>query len=86
MFHLDIEKAEEPEIKFPTSAGSSKKWEHSRKTSTSALLSTPKPLSVWITTNYGEFWKRWEYQTTLPASWEICMQVKKQQLELGMEQ
>ena len=36
---------------------------------------------VWITTNCGKFWKRWEYQTTLPASWEICMQVKKQQLE-----
>ena len=41
---------------------------------------------VWITTNCGKFWKRWEYQTTWPASWEICMQVKKQQLELDMEQ
>ena len=41
---------------------------------------------VWITTSYGKFWKRWEYQTTWPASWEICMQVKKQQLELDMEQ
>ena len=41
---------------------------------------------VWITTNYEKFWKRWEYQTTWPASWEICMQVKKQQLELDMEQ
>ena len=41
---------------------------------------------VWITTNFGKFFKRWEYQTTLPASWEICMQVKKQQLELDMEQ
>ena len=40
----------------------------------------------WITTNYAKFWKRWEYQTTLPASWEICTQVKKQQLELDMEQ
>ena len=40
----------------------------------------------WIITNCGKFWKRWEYQTTLPASWEICMQVKKQQLELDMEQ
>ncbi|CAI9177475.1 unnamed protein product [Rangifer tarandus platyrhynchus] len=46
----------------------------------------PKPLTVWITTNYGKFFKRWEYQTALPASWEICMQVKKQQLELGMGQ
>ena len=40
----------------------------------------------WITTNCGKFWKRWEYQTTWPASWEICMQVRKQQLELNMEQ
>ena len=60
--------------------------ESSRKTSTSALLATPKPLTVWITTNCGKFFKRWEYQTAWPASWEICMQVKKQQLELDMEQ
>ena len=46
----------------------------------------PKPLTVWITTNYGKFLKRWEYQTTWFASWEICMQVQKQQLELDMEQ
>ena len=45
-----------------------------------------KTLTVWITTNYGKFWKRWEYQTTWPASWETCMQVRKQQLELNMEQ
>ena len=45
-----------------------------------------KTLTVWITTNCGKFLKRWEYQTTWPASWEICMQVKKQQLELDMEQ
>ena len=44
------------------------------------------PLIVWITTNCGKFWKRWEYQTTWPASWEVCMQVRKQQLELDMEQ
>ena len=86
MLKLDLEKAEEPEIKLLTSVGSSKKQESSRKTSTSALLTTPKPLTVWITTNCGKFWKRWEYQTTLPASWEICMQVKKQQLELDMKQ
>ena len=54
--------------------------------STSALLTKPKPLTVWMTTNCGKFLKRWKYQTTLPASWEICMQVKKQQLELDMEQ
>ena len=46
----------------------------------------PKPLTVWITTNRGKFFKRLKYQTTSPASWEICMQVKKQQLELDMEQ
>ena len=57
-----------------------------QKTPISALLAMPKPLTVWITTNCGKLWKRWEYQTTLPASWEICMQVKKQQLELDMEQ
>ena len=56
------------------------------KTSTSASLTTLKPLTVWITTNYGKFLKRWEYQTILPASGEICMQVKKQQLEPDMEQ
>ena len=41
---------------------------------------------MWITTNCGKFWKRWEYQITWPASWETCMQVKRQQLELDMEQ
>ena len=86
MFKLDLEKAEEPEIKLATSIGSLKKQESSRKTSTSALLTMPKPLTVWITTNYGKFSKRWEYQTTWPASWEVCTQVKKQQLELYMEQ
>ena len=45
-----------------------------------------KALTVWITINCGKFWKRWEYQTTWPASWEICMHVRKQQLELDMEQ
>ena len=86
MFKLDLEKAEEPEIQLWTSAGSSKKQESSRKTSTSALLTIAKPLTVWITTNCGKFFKRREYQTTWPASWEICMQVKEQQLELEMEQ
>ena len=86
MFKLDLEKAQEPEIKLPTSLGSSKKQESSRKTSISALLTMPKPLTVWITTNCGKFWKRWEYQTTWPASWEIRMQVKKKQLELDIKQ
>ena len=64
MFKLDLEKAEEPDIKLPTSVGSSKKQESSRKTSTSVLLTMPKPLTVWITRNCGKFLKRWEYQTT----------------------
>jgi len=55
MFKLVLEKAEEPEIKLPTSTGSLKKQENSRKTSTSALLAMPKPLTVWITTNCGKF-------------------------------
>ena len=75
---LILEKAEEPEIKLPTSAGSWKKQESSRKTSISALLTMPKPLTVWITINCGKFWERWEYQTTWTASWETCMQVRKQ--------
>ena len=57
-----------------------------QKTSISALLTMPKPLTVWITINCGKLFKRWEYQTTLPASWKICMQVKKQQLGPAMEQ
>ena len=67
-------------------AGSSKKQENSRKTSISALLTMPKPLTVWITINCGKFFKKWEYQTTWPASWETYMQLRKQQLELDMEQ
>ena len=86
MFKLVLEKAEKPEIKSPTSTGSWKKQESSRKTSNSTLLTLQKPLTVWITINCGKFWKRWEYQTTWPASWETCMQARKQQLELEMEQ
>ena len=59
-----FKKAEEPEIKLPTSVGSWKKEESFRKTSISALLTMPKPLTVWITINCGKFFKRWEYQTT----------------------
>ena len=58
MFKLVLEKAEEPEIKLPTYSGTSKKQESSRKTSISALLTTPKPLTVWITINCGKFFKR----------------------------
>ena len=79
MFKLDLEKAEEPEIKLPTSIGSLKKQDSSRKTSTSALLTMPKPLTVWITINCGKFFKRWEYQITWPASWETYMQIRKPQ-------
>ena len=60
--------------------------EFHKKTSTSALLTMPKPLTVWITINCGTFLKRWEYQTILPVSWETCMEVKKQELEPYMEQ
>ena len=56
-----LEKTEEPEIKLSTFAGLSKKQESFRKTSTSALLTTPKPLTVWVTTNCRKFFKRWEY-------------------------
>ena len=86
MFKLVLEKAEEPEIKLPTSAGSWKKQESSRNTSISAFLTMPKPLTVWITINCRQFLKRWEYQITWSASWEIYTQVKKQQLELDIEQ
>ena len=60
--------------------------EFQKKTSISALLTMPKPSTMWITINCGKFLKRWEYQTTWPASWETCMRVRKQQLELDMEQ
>ena len=82
---LNLEKAEEPEIKFQTSVASYKKQENFRKTSTSAVLTMPKPLTVWITTKCENV-KRWKYQSTLSASWEIRTQVKKQQIEPDMEQ
>ena len=63
-----------------------KSTSYSKKTSTFASLTMPKPLTVWIMSNCGKFFKRLEYQTTLPASWETCMQVKMQQLELDMNQ
>ena len=97
MFNLDLEKAEKPKIKLPTSAGSLKKQESSKKKKKQekarefqkniyfCFIDYAKAF-VWITTNCGKFLKRWEYQTTLPASWEICMLVKKWQLEPDMEQ
>ena len=86
MRKLGFKEAEEAEIKLPTFVGSQRKQRSFKKTSTSASLTTLMPLTVWITTNCGKFLKRWEYQTALPASWETCMQVRKQQLELDMEQ
>ena len=85
MFKLVLEKAEEPEIKLPTSAGSWKMQESSRKTF-SLLYWLLQSLWLCGSQQSGKFLKRWEYQTTLPVSWETCMQVKKQQLELDMEQ
>ena len=85
MYKLDLENAEEPEIILPSSVGSQKKQGNFRKTSTSASLTTLEPLTMWITTKSGKFWKRWEYRITSPASWQICMQVTNQQLELNMQ-
>ena len=73
MYKLGLEKAEEEEIKWPISDGSSKKQESSRKTSISAFLPMPKPLTVWITTHCGKFFKRWEYQSPdLPPEKSLC--------------
>ena len=66
VYQLGLEKAQEPEIKLPTSIGSQKKRENSRKIP--ASLTMLKSLTVWITTNCGKLFKRWEYQTTLLAS------------------
>ena len=85
MFKLDLDKAEEPEIKLPTSIGSLKKQESSRKTSISALLAMPKFLTVWIT-KLWKILKEIGISDHLTCLWEICMQVKKQQLELEKDQ
>ena len=85
MFNLELEKAEEPETKLLMSIGSSKKQEF-QKNIYFFFTDYTKAFDCVNTTNCGKFWKRWEYQTTSPASWEICMQAKKQQLELHMEQ
>ena len=80
MTKLVFKEAEEPEIKLPTFIGSWRKQGSSGKTFTSASLPVLNPMTVWITTNCGKFLKTWDYQTTsLPVSWETCMQVKKQQ-------
>ena len=76
MFKLVLEKAEEPEIKLPTSAGSWKKQEF-QKNIYFCFIDYAKAFDCVDHKNCGKFWKRWEYQTTWPASWEICMQVRK---------
>ena len=84
MFKMVLEKAEEPEIKLPTSTGSSKKQESSKKKS--CFIDYAKAFDCVDHINCGKFWKRWEYQPTWPASWETYMWVRKQQLELYIEQ
>ena len=87
MCKLVLENAEEPEIKLPTSAGSFKKQESSRKKKIYfCFIDYAKAFDCVDHNRMWKFWKRWEYQTTWPASWEMCMQVKKQQSELDMEQ
>ena len=83
---LDSEKAEEQEIKLPTSVGSSKKQESSRKIYFCFIDYAKAFYCVDHNKLCEKFLRRWEYQTTWSASWEICMQVRKQQLELDMEQ
>ena len=86
IFKLILEKAEEPEIKPPASTGSSKKQESSRKNIYFCFTDYAKAFDC---VDHNKLWKilkQMEYQTTWSASWEICMQVRKQQLELDMEQ
>ena len=89
MFKLDLEKAEEPEIKLPTSAGSWKKQEfQKRKSIYFCFIDYAKAFDC---VNHNKLWEILQEmgipdQTSLPASWDICMQIKKQQLELDMEQ
>ena len=85
MFKLALEKAEEREIKLPTSAGSLKKQEFQTNIYF-CFIDYAKDFDYVDHNKLWKFWKRWEYQTTWPASWEICMQVRNQQLELYMEQ
>ena len=84
MYKLDLEKAEEPEIKLLTSLGSQQKQVNSRKNIYFCFIDNAKSF-LWLTTNCGKFLKKREYQTTLSASWEIWMQVKRQQLEADIE-
>ena len=84
MFKLDLEKAEELEIKLPTSAGSSKKQEI-QKNIYFCFIDYTKAFECVDHNRLWKMLKRWEYQTTWPASWGTYVQVRKQQLELDME-
>ena len=83
MFKLDLEKAEEPNCQHMLDH--QKKQESSRKNIYFCFIDYAKAFDC-VDHNSGKFWKRWEYQTTWPASWETCMQVRRQQLELDMDQ
>ena len=83
MCKMGFKESERPEIKLPPFIGSWSKQGNSRKTSVS--LTTWNPLTVWIRTHCGKFLKRWEHQSTLCVSWEICMSFQKQQLERDMK-
>ena len=87
MFKLDLEMAEEPEIKLPNNSWIIKKTKEFQKNIYFSFIDYAKAFDcMWITINCGKFFKRWAYQTTWPASWETYMQVRKQQVELDMEQ
>jgi len=85
MYKLGLEKAKKPETNLPSIFWIMKKAKEFQKNIYFCFIDYTK-VFVQITTNRGKFLKRWEYQTTLPASWETCMQIKKQQLEPYMEQ
>ena len=83
MFKRVLEKAEEPNCQHPLNHRKSKRVPEKYLF---VLLTMPKPMTVWIRTNCGKFLKRWKCHTTLPASWEVSVHIKKQHLELDMEQ
>ena len=86
IFKLVLEQVQEPEIKLPTSAGSSKKAREFQENIYFCFIDYAKAFDCVDHNKQWKILKRWEYQTTWPASWETCMQVRKQQLELDMEQ
>ena len=85
MFKLDLEKAEEPEIKLPTSIGSSKKQENSKKVTYFCFIDYSKALYCADHNKLWEMLKEMGIRDDLTVSWEICIQVKKQQLEPDMK-